>query len=212
MKYHKMKMNIVDRNDLFEKTDEARRLLRRKENESFDGFIFIYSGHGYNGGIITSDKDHVKLCDIEKEFSPKTLPNFKHCPKIFIIDACRSYCHKLPLDERLRLQNAMYGAKTEIKGTQSAWYHPLMNTIEVFGNTSGYSVSGGSDSGGSLLREISNTFEQYISNNDKLFNEKTFQGLFNPIKRKLHENQYGNQVEFQERLNGIDVYISPRKK
>ena len=89
----------------------------------------------------------------------------------------------------------------------------MTNTIEVFGNTSGYSVSGGSETGGSLLREIAVTFDKYISKNAKIFEKKTFQGLFNPIKRKLHRNQYGNQiVEIQDRLDGIDVFISPRKK
>ena len=205
---------IVDQEVIDEKIDDAKKLLR-DEKKAFDGLIFIYSGHGYESGIITSYNQRVKLSDIEKEFSPKKIKRFAHCPKIFIIDACRSYSQCLPAhnEERLRVESKT-SEKREKKGNNSTrWHHPLLNTIEVFGNTRGYSVSGGSDSGGSLLREISNTFEQYISSKPKVFERKTFQQLFNPIKRQLHENQHGNQlVQFQDTLNGTEVYISPKKK
>ena len=76
---------------------DAKKLLR-DENKEFDGFIFIYSGHGYTEGIITSENEHIKLTEIQKEFSAKKLKKFKDCPKIFIIDACRSQQARLPLD------------------------------------------------------------------------------------------------------------------
>ena len=185
---------------------DAKQLLRNTKN-GFDAFIFIYSGHGYNGGIITSETRRVSLTEIEKEVSPKKLKKFKDCPKIFIIDACRSRSANLPFDERLK----EIKADTSGKNQTTKWHHPLLNTIEVFGNTQGYSVFGSSnDGGGSLLSQVYKTFDKYISKNIQIFDKKTFQGLFNPIKRKLHKNQDGNQVvEIQDRLNGIDVFISP---
>ena len=48
--------------------------------------------------------------------------------------------------------------------------------------------------------------------NVSIFEKKTFQQLFNPIKKSLHNNQYGNQaVQIEETLIGIEVFISPRK-
>ena len=203
----------IDQEMVFENLIDARRLLRDKKNK-FDGFIFIYSGHGYKNGIITSANEYVKLTDIEKQFSAKFLKSFKDCPKIFIIDACRSKNACLPMDERYRDPTVI----NEIKGNKNAttkaqYYHPLANMIEVFGNTIGYSVSGGSKTGGSLITEIYCTFERYIVKKRNVFKKKTFQQLLNPIKKELHKKQYGNQVlKIEETLLGIDVYIAPNEK
>ena len=121
----------------------------------------------------------------------------------------------LPFDERLQASLVCRNDKVEKKGGKKLrqWHHPLLNTIDVFGNTSGCSVFGGADYGGTLLSEISVTFERYISSKSNVFERKTFQELFNPIKRKLHQNQYGNQVvQLQDTLNGIEVYILPKKE
>ena len=116
-----------------------------------------------------------------------------------------------------------YHASSEVRGDASngkiEWYHPLSNMIEVFGNTRGYSVSSGGLTGGSLITQISKTFEQYVKNHhdnnnkSKIFAKKTFHQLFNPIKRSLHNNQFGNQVvKIEETLIGMDVFISPKTK
>ena len=106
---------------------------------------------------------------------------------------------------------------SEIRGNNnntngsSQWYHPLSNMIEIFGNTRGYSVSSGSSTGGSLITEIYQTFGKYISQEKEIFDEQTFLQLFNPIKKALHNKQYGNQVvKIEETLIGIEVAISPK--
>ena len=196
---------FVDAETIDSKIGDAKKLLR-DENNTFDGFILIYSGHGYKDGIITSDNQYVKLTEIQKEFSAKKLKKFKDYPKIFIIDACRSRFPSLPMEERLEIKGASN------KKYQTQWYHPLANMIEIFGNTRGYGVGGNPLTGGSLIREMSNTFENYILKNERIFDKKTFQQLFNPIKKSLHHNQHGNQVvKIEDTLIGIDVFISPRK-
>ena len=202
---------FVDHDTLFGKIDEAKVLLRNK-NLKFDGFIFIFSGHGYRDGIFTSIGEKIQLDRIEKQFSPLNIKSFKDCPKIFIIDACRSTQPALPMDERLKVEIKQ---DTEIKGIKNEnttrFYHPLSNMIEICGNTRGYSVSG-SDKGGSLIGEIEKTFDKYITKKSDIFNKKTFQQLFNPIKKSLHTNQFGNKIiDFRDTwVGGVDVYISPK--
>ena len=201
---------FVDESILYEKTDEARRLLRNKKNK-FDAFIFIYSGHGYQNGIITSKNERVKLDDIEKQFSPKFVSNFKDCPKIFIMDTCRSYCHG----------NYNYNVLAMDKHERYEKYNqlqPLSNMIEIYSvfgcgqDRHGQGINSYSYSG-SLIGKIFNTFSKYIETNVTIFNKKTFQQLLNPIKKSMHYNEYGNQrqiLKIEETLIGIDVFISPK--
>ena len=84
----KSKDLFISKNDLLIQLDEARIALRK--NDTFDSFIFIYSGHGYDQGIITGDGQKTTMKDIKQHFSVKNIPNFKDKPKTYIIDACRS--------------------------------------------------------------------------------------------------------------------------
>ena len=195
----------IDESAVYAKIEVARRLLSNNENQ-FDGFILIYSGYGHRNGIITSANEDVKLEDIEKKFSAKYLKEFKDCPKIFIIDACERYRDPTTMSTRVK------EIKEGKNATKVQHYHPMANTIRVFGNTIRYGVSGGSKTG-SLITQLHLTFERYILTKRNVFKEKTFQQLLNPIKKELHKEQYGNQVlQIQDTLLGIDVYITPNDK
>ena len=213
----------VTENDFVSLLAETRlRLLKSiKAGENFDGFVFVFSGHGYKDGIITSDNKRIKTDYIEKYFSAKEIPLFKDKPKIYIIDACRSIRGVLPItDEKGDSRYVEHRAGNVNKLKRYKYYHPFSNTLTIYGNTQGYGVSG-SEKGGSLITTMSNYLMQCVGKNEKskeknkkgILSRKTFHQLLNPIKIELHRKQGGNQtVEINDTLLGYDLYINVNSK
>ena len=222
----------VSKNDFLQKLDECRMLLRSNDNyDNYDGLIFVFSGHGYGTSIVTSDSLCVSIDKIKRHFGANQIPEFKDKPKIYIFDCCRNKNSgaSLPFEDNSRLVshrlhdvNFQLIEEKEERGlninayengnnnSNLKFYHPFSNTIEVYGNTQGYAVSG-SKKGGSLITLITNHLSNCAINDptNKILSNKTFQQLLYPVQREIHNLQGGNQtMEIVNRSLGFDLYLS----
>ena len=212
----------VSENDLRLKLTQAKcRLLDSNNNgDNFDRFIFVFSGHGYKDGIVTSDTKKIQMNEIAKSFSAKEIPLFKDKPKIFIVDACRTSRGIIPafdIDEKEDTRYKVEYRSERDDGNDFKFYHPLSNTLTIYGNTQGYAVSG-SEQGGSLITIMTDYLIQCVmkdknANKDQkgngILSRKTFHQLLNPIKIELHKKQGGNQtLEINDTLLGFDLYLN----
>ena len=190
---------FVDASTVDDLLDEGKKLLKNKNNK-FDGFIFIFSGHGYNGGIIASCSRKISLKTIQLRFSAQLLPNFKDCPKIFIIDACRTTAGLFNHNSR----------KTR-SGTheQDRKYHPLANSIVVYGNTAGKGVFSGDEDGGTLIREVYGKFGKSASQKDG-HPQKTLQQLIFQINHSVQRKWNDQIVERHDRLDK-NIFVAPKR-
>ena len=199
------------KDDWLNLSDETSLILRKNKH---DGLIFIYSGHGYQDGILTSRNEKISFNSIKKKFNAKNIPQLKDKPKIFIVDACRCLNPKLPFDKRYA--NDEYDDelecklnRKEIKGgryvqEEFKFYHPDANVLEIYGNTSGFSAVGDVNGGGSLIGPIG----EYFNVSENILKRKTFQQLLNPVKRKVHRTSDGNQnVEINDTILGYELYL-----
>ena len=191
--------------------DETRVILRRNKN-NYDGFIFIYCGHGYENGIRTSKDERISFKRIKQSFSASEIPGFKDKPKIYIIDACRSLNAPLPknvyLNEEYECKLNDHDKQMRSGPEQFKFYHPFGNVLEIYGNTPGFSVLSSRDSNGTLIGPIA----KHLNVNDNVLKSKTFQQLLNPVKRDVHQQSGGNQtVEINDTILGYDLYLGIHK-
>ena len=96
----------VSKKDFLEKLDECRKLLRSNDNSyNYDGLIFVFSGHGYETSIVTSDSEYVSIDAIKRYFAANEIEKFKDKPKIYIFDCCRNMNGRpsLPFEDDSRL-------------------------------------------------------------------------------------------------------------
>ena len=180
----------VTKEDLNNKINDAKKLLLDPPNgNKFDGFIFLFCGHGMKNKIVTSDGKRVEINTIQHAFSPKNIPLLKDKPKIYIIDAGRGE-RELPLDERY-------------KSDDSTQYHPLSNTIAIYGNTLGYAVMSNNSS---LVQMI--TKEMIKSAHIQSFNQ-----ILRQTNTQYQKNQHGIEIIDMETTSpGIDLYFSVASK
>ena len=210
----------VSKEDFLQKLDECRMELRSKKN-NYDGLIFVFSGHGYKKSIVTSDSLYVSIDKIKKHFGSKEIAKLKDKPKIYILDCCRSIaknawpCNDDDDDSRLVSQMMKTRGKSGLNANNNLkFYHPFINTIEIYGNAQGYAV-GDSKSGGSLITLITKHLSHYAINDSKnhILSEKTFEELLYPVQTALHNSKYGNQtMEITKRLLGYRLYLSINDK
>ena len=211
----------VSKNGFLQKLDECRMELR-SDKGNYDGLIFVFSGHGYKTSIVTSDSLYVSIDKIKRHFGAKQIEKFKDKPKIYIFDCCRSEIGHATLpfeDDSLLVSQNMNDDEenTEKRGKSGLnensnlkFYHPFSNTIEVYGNTQGYAVSG-SKKGGSLITLITKHLSNYAINDShtKILSSKTFQQLLYPVQTAIHNSHGGNQsMEIVNRSLGFDLYLS----
>ena len=90
------------------KTKLVKAQLELLKSDDYDAFIFIYSGYGYEKGIISSDDKKISFKTIKEYFIAEKIPNFKDKPKIYIIDACRFDGKNLPMYEDLVYRDENY--------------------------------------------------------------------------------------------------------
>ena len=201
----------------------ARVRLKLLESKDYDGLIFIFSGHGYEDGIVTSDGKLVSMTQIKQEFSANKISTFKDKPKIYIIDACRSKKPKLPMT-----QDLIY---VSTKGSQDAdfkFYHPYINTLEIFGNTPDYSVLDlGATEGGVLLSAMTKHLSRYVdklnnSNHSRKSKESkhnskvkkkilTFQQLLIPIRRDMHKQMGANHALHESNTMMFELFLQMKQ-
>ena len=93
------KEHYVSENDLQLKLTEAKFRLLSSQNsgENFDGFIFVFCGHGYINGIVTSDKKRIKTNILKKLLVPKKFDYLKINQKYLLLMHVEIYhvvcCH-----------------------------------------------------------------------------------------------------------------------
>lgn len=213
----------LSRNQFQNELDKARILLNssvdeKDNNDSFDAFIFVFSGHGTKNSIVTSEGKKFAIKDIKLHFSPKNVESFKDKPKLFIIDACRNNggtnfpCYDKQLngdmvDSRLQMVSRSKNDGTNTTGVQrkTVFYHPMINTIEIYANSLGYGV-GASKNGGTLVMPLVKYLIKCVKAN--IIKNKSLEQLLNPLKHHIHKQNGGNQImSVVNEMVGMDVYL-----
>ena len=195
----------LDKNSFERMLEKAKSELQKSNNSNnndYDGLIVVFSGHGYQDGIITSDGVKHDLRKIKQFFSAKNVPSLKDKTKIFIIDACRHEYEKLP-DKDDDGQDSRYQVKGKINKKRKTsmveykWYHPFVNVLEIYGNTPGYSVTATKTDGSLMILSLSKCIKQYFTNNQKSNNndnQQTIRQILIPMKYEIHRMSDGKQV------------------
>eukprot|EP01084_Bolivina_argentea_P183242 316239_1 len=75
---------------------EVQKKLFNAEKRRYDALIICLFGHGWNEGILTSDKQLYTIKLLEKHFSPTAMPFLAKTLRLFIIHLCRG--NKIPKD------------------------------------------------------------------------------------------------------------------
>ena len=221
--------NIDEKNkDFYLDTDSLNEMLQKTKDElennnnnnnnnnnksksNYDGLIVVFSGHGYQDGIITSDGEEHDLREkIKRFFNAVNVPCLADRPKIFIIDACRREHDKLfPNKDDNQLQ--VKHVKGKIKNGKSQnnacifeyeWYHPFVNVLEIYGNTPGNSAGANKKRGSLMIMLFSKYMEEYFTKiktmgieSDDDNQETCINGeILMPMKYNMHKISDGNQV------------------
>ncbi|ETO02501.1 hypothetical protein RFI_34929, partial [Reticulomyxa filosa] len=82
------KMNKEDIDEFLENVIVNHKLYKNKRN--YDALIITILGHGEGDALVTSDGEHVPVDEIRSLFNCNKMESLKDCPKIFIIDICRT--------------------------------------------------------------------------------------------------------------------------
>ena len=192
-------------NDSFSTKLDLARIALKNDEKKYDGFIFVFSGHGYKDSIVTS-KGEITINRIKQQFSAKEVKSFADKPKVYIFDCCRngdvgaSYPNQEESD--LRLAN---------KGSQPKhdYYHPYSNVLEIYGNTPGYQVKD-LKGGGSLIVPLTKRLTDYV-NKLNVLDEQRFDDLLGEVCVTVNKQRNGNQVpQISKTLLGFKLYVGTK--
>ena len=172
---HKLDYEIIENDEKlkvdingFEKLRSQARTKLRTEGKQYDGFIFVFSGHGCSDAE-TKKLSYIvlsPLADKEEEtqvYTGDVMSYFNNSfnslgafflgkPKWFIFDACRGGVYAKPVNHSFFF-----------KGNNQA-YHPDEDTIILQSNTQGY-ISDGSMAGSYLINSLAEAFNSYKFDN-----------------------------------------------
>ena len=174
-------------NEIDEFIDDIKELLGN-DDKKYDSLLFIISCHGEAEGLILdSECEEYSLFALYSEFNGIQLADFAHCPKLFMVDACRGRMKspKVPVSYKLdvKLQELMvypkgisdkskfkpsgnddiddskYNKQSQLS-EQKINIHSEANFFFVYANPEGYAAFDGGNKGGYLIQAIYKVFKK----------------------------------------------------